>query len=395
MISDKTSLKTVDIHSQSKSLKMAWIYRISNNTGWADIAQMYFENIGGIYFILRCFYDTKCLPDMPKFYHDILNYAQEIFLHPKCKCILWNNRLIKVENKSLFLKNWYEKGIVYIHDLLNEEGTWLSYDQFQNKFKIRTNFLRYLGIVNSAKTAYANNPDIQALVREARPNINFNSDIFLLKDGNFLNIKKAKSKDFYQYFMNNKVEPPTSLSRWLQKFSVANEIVMNSMNLCRRSTKEPQLIAFQFKIIHNIVNCASNLKKWGIRDSNVCFYCKKRNIDIDDTLVHALVDCQTTQEWLQSIYIEINSPTIQNLCRDEFLFGVHDQADNMLCIIIKKQICDIRGQEKDFFIETFLKKLYLSIVAEKNMLRERQFSLKWSNYCVLVRNSCNYFKNYQ
>ena len=75
-----------------------------------------------------------------KFYHDILNYAQEIFLHPKCKCIIWNNRLIKVENKSLFLKNWYEKGIVYIHDLLNEEGTWLSYDQFQNKLNNRTNF---------------------------------------------------------------------------------------------------------------------------------------------------------------------------------------------------------------------------------------------------------------
>ena len=106
--------------------------------------------------------------------------------------------------------------------------------------------------------------------------------------------------------MNKKVEPPTSLSQWLQKFSVANEIVMDSMNLCRHSTKEPQLIAFQFKIIHNIVNCASNLKKWGIRDSNVCTYGKRRNIDIDDNLVHALVDCQTTQ-WFQSINTAINS----------------------------------------------------------------------------------------
>ena len=122
--------------------------------------------------------------------------------------------------------------------------------------------------------------------------------------------------------------------------------------------------------------CASNLKKWGIRDSNVCFYCKKRNIDIDDTLVHALVDCQTTQEWLQSIYIEINSPTIQNLCRDEFLFGVHDQADNMLCIIIKKQICDIRGQEKDFFIETFLKKTVFKYCGRKKHVKGKTIFLE-------------------
>ena len=115
------------------------------------------------------------------------------------------------------------------------------------------------------------------------------------------------------------------------------------------------MIAFQFKIIHNIVNCASNLNKWGIRDSNVCTYCKKRNIDIDDTLGHALVDCQTTQEWLQSINTAINSPTIQNLCRDEFLFGVNDKADNMLCIIIKKQICDICGQKKTFLLKPFEK----------------------------------------
>ena len=58
---------------------------------------------------------------------------------------------------------------------------------------------------------------------------------------------------------------------------------------------------------------------------------------------------------------------MQNLCRDEFLFGVQDKADNMLCIIIKEQMCDIRGQEKYFFIDTFFSNLYLFIVAEKNI----------------------------
>ena len=71
---------------------------------------------------------------------------------------------------------------------------------------------------------------------------------------------------------------------------------------------------------------------------------------------NALVDCQTTQQWLKYINIAINSPSLQNVSRDKFLFGLQDKADNMLCIIIKKYICDIRGQENAFFIEIFLKK---------------------------------------
>ena len=72
-------------------------------------------------------------------------------------------------------------------------------------------------------------------------------------------------------------------------------------------------------------------------------------------------------EWLQSINVAINSSSLQNVRRDEFLFGLQDKADSMLCIIIS-YICVIRGQEKAFFIETFLKKLYLRIVANENTL---------------------------
>ena len=71
---------------------------------------------------------------------DILKYAKEIFSVSKSKCILWNNSLIRIGNKTIFLKEWYEKGVVYIHDLLDDAGAWLSFDQFQIKYNIRTNF---------------------------------------------------------------------------------------------------------------------------------------------------------------------------------------------------------------------------------------------------------------
>ena len=96
MISEQFSFRIVDIESQAKALRMSWIYRISKHTGWGDKAQTYFDEIGGLYFILRCFYDVKYLPKMPKFYMDILKYAKEIFSVSKSKCILWNNSLIRI-----------------------------------------------------------------------------------------------------------------------------------------------------------------------------------------------------------------------------------------------------------------------------------------------------------
>ena len=137
------------------------------------------DEIGGLYFILRCFYDVQYLPKMPKFYMDILKYANEIFSVSKSKCILWNNSLIRIGNKTIFLKDWYEKGVMYIHDILNDAGAWLSFDQFQIKYDIRTKFLRCFGIINSVKNAVNKYPDHQILIREDKPNINFLSDIGL------------------------------------------------------------------------------------------------------------------------------------------------------------------------------------------------------------------------
>ena len=38
-----------------------------------------------------------------------------------------------IGNKSIFHKDWFEKGVRSIGDLVNEDGTYLTLDQFQRK----------------------------------------------------------------------------------------------------------------------------------------------------------------------------------------------------------------------------------------------------------------------
>ena len=73
--------------------------------------------------------------------------------------IIWNNRSMLIQNKSIYLKEWVEKGVIFVQDLINEDGSWMSFTQFTNKYNIRTNFLRYMGMINAIKS-YLNVVDI-------------------------------------------------------------------------------------------------------------------------------------------------------------------------------------------------------------------------------------------
>ena len=45
--------------------------------------------------------------------------------------ILFNNKEILVGNRPFFLKDWFDSGIVSIQDILNENGKFLSFQEFQ------------------------------------------------------------------------------------------------------------------------------------------------------------------------------------------------------------------------------------------------------------------------
>ena len=61
--------------------------------------------------------------------------------------VLFNNKEILVDNKSVYLSNWVEKGVISIKDLLNDHGSYFSFQEFSDKFGCKTNFLQYYQII--------------------------------------------------------------------------------------------------------------------------------------------------------------------------------------------------------------------------------------------------------
>ena len=72
---------------------------------------------GGVDFLINCDYDVKLLnvEQLPEFYRTLLCYWQEFKLSTDSKeipvydQIIWNNHNIRLDGKTIFITEWYEK----------------------------------------------------------------------------------------------------------------------------------------------------------------------------------------------------------------------------------------------------------------------------------------------
>jgi len=65
------------------------------------------------------------------------------------KEIIWNNRNIMIDGKPLFYRCWFEKHITRVEDLLDNNGNFLSFNQFSEQYQLKTPFTLYFGLISS------------------------------------------------------------------------------------------------------------------------------------------------------------------------------------------------------------------------------------------------------
>ena len=354
--------------------------------GWNDIIIEYFESMGGVQFLLRCNYDTANLKWIPQFYKELLDYFKTIKYAYNGECIIWNNKHIIIEGKSIFWKDWYENGVKYMQDLTNRNGTWMSFSQFSNKYNIRTNFLTYLGLLSAVKCA-AKVIDVDLSIK---PLINFQNREFKLSSGRLIDINKAKSRYFYTEFLEDILEAPTAISKWRIDYNLLEDKFYRSLTLVRICTKEPKLLAVQFKIIHNIVNCKSNLHKWNISEGDICEFCKTSE---KDEIIHALCKCEHTKQFLKEIFRKIDpfNTCLGIMQMESFLFGVEDPAQNVIILLIKKYILNVRTFKLKFSINNIMNQIFTRIVLESKTMIWESFFNKWQGFQNLIEQAQKYW----
>ena len=137
-------INMLHVKSFLKSMKISWMKRLlSCNSTWTKVLEHILKIKKDFFFTLG--------PELSKmvakntanaFWKDTLNcYSEfkeicrkndtneELIYHE-----VWYNIDIKVDRKCIFYKIWYDKGLRYIRDFLNDDGSFLNYETFCEKF---------------------------------------------------------------------------------------------------------------------------------------------------------------------------------------------------------------------------------------------------------------------
>ena len=194
-------LNFIDFRMMTKSLRLSWIGRLldGSDANWKTIPNYYLNRYGGLTFLLNCNYDTKCMDsNFPLFFKEMLDYFQELVNMydgvQQRKFVLWN-REIKIEAKTLFWKTWFEKGIYLVQDLLNEDGKFLSLQEFQDKFGLKINFLQYFQMIAAIPSELKHNAH---KTESSSEDLFKTEDTFQLVQNLTLPLVKMRCKHYYK-----------------------------------------------------------------------------------------------------------------------------------------------------------------------------------------------------
>ena len=155
----RRGLKMIDFEIMERALKITWIKRIAEagDASWKTILNHAVRQFGGIDFLINCDYDVKALnlEQLPEFYRTAVCYWQEFkYLSnreeiPVYDQIIWNNRNIRLDGKTIFINEWYSKGIIYIQDLLNADFNCLALTEFKENSRVQCPFTINYGLINA------------------------------------------------------------------------------------------------------------------------------------------------------------------------------------------------------------------------------------------------------
>ena len=198
-----------------KSLRLSWIGRLldGTNSNWKGIPAYFFNKYGGLNFLLKCNYDvTLFKANFPLFYCELLGYFQELSSayggDPRRKFILWNNKDISIDQKTLFWKTWFERGIYCVQDLLKEDL----------KFLCLTNSMENLGwkliTCSTSKLPLPYQVRWSKLLTPVCSESLFSTpELFFLSEETTLSLSKMPCKHYYKLCNECSVSKPTGIKK--------------------------------------------------------------------------------------------------------------------------------------------------------------------------------------
>ena len=296
-------LGMIDYDSYITSLSAAWVGKYFLHPGtWTAIFKHYCNKIGmePEYLFSTNFTDIKQLQivkKLPKFYIDVLLSFNKCKTNIKLKTSdthhslvqpLWGNTNFQENEKCLFFHEWINEGILYVKDLINDNGAFKSDEDLFNTITNKRNIINQIYIIKNYVHSKLKHNDLSNATYTR-----INTKPTILFQNRFHDVTKARSKLFYQCLVSRKLSKGNMESVWAKKFNFSNSSKMWNLVYKQKilDVKIVKISEFNYKLLHNIVPCGKILSKWQHHISERCKTCKEI-----ETSEHMLFECEKVKK---------------------------------------------------------------------------------------------------
>ena len=379
-------LNIPEIGTYIKALKLTWLKRFKNdsNAKWKIILQATNPEIEHM-----DIYGSKLLnprsanpfwTNVFQAYHNLydcteLDIAEDVLIEP-----LFLNPKLKINGNVFNFIPWSNKQITSIKDLIKEDGSFLTIQEFNTKYNINVRALEYLGCVSSIK-AYLKKRKIQLSSNR--------SQLYPKTQSMFIAAPKGATV-FYELLLGE-IEMSNACQNWekiLEKDVDWTKIFEKNSKI-----KEIKLRWFQWKICYRILVTNSVLLSMKVTTNNLCNFCQTEK----DTIFHYMWKCEHTQ----TFWVDFER-TMKNECLNcdrltmnptLVLFGFDgttktDSGFDFILLHAKFYVYKCRLNKTKPTMQMFIRELKIIRDVDKYVHRIEssldKYLLKWMSYNALL-----------
>ena len=267
----------------------------------------------------------------------------------------------------------FTAGVVYLKDLMNENGKFYSHVEFQTFYGITINFLLYLSILHAIPCTY-------------KENLNRNHPTNTISNLDRIMSTEKVPKYIYNSMIKIKSKFPDKAFAFHKKalsINIGNDIFISSFKLMYNCVSNTKLLDFQYRLLHNIITTNVQLKQWGLRENDTCTFCNR----FPETISHLFLNCHISNTLWKELfeYINLHSGVHVLLDSTEEILGVREHQlsnfYNVICIITKQYIYACRCRNTRPSLSVLIEKIRFEKFVEKNIaMRESRIEIwqkKW------------------
>lgn len=384
-------LKLVDLATRQEAFKIQWIQLCQDNDFYSRFLMAKINTPLG-QLIFECNFKPQHVNNIypgaeNDFWKQVLNaWAKYNFAMPEnvddvLEQIIWYNSLILVQGKLIFYHRAYQAGVLYIKDIVNDNGEFFTYAEFVSKYGGCIQWIEYWQILAGIHHEW------KRILKEHHWGTN---DV--QRKYKVLMETNKWSRIVYDDLIDRDCENLLE-RKWLRWNKYLN-IHIEFEHFCKNfknissTTIATKYRDFQYRLLHCIVFLNDVLYKWKLVDSPNCTFCKKKV----ETYVHFFWECPfVSRIWsVLRLYLKDNDQT--GFCveldfnANNIIFNrVHPKPShvvNFLVLIVKQWIfsnrCALKTPRPED-LETNIEEVYLMeefIAKQESKVYKHQ--IKWA-----------------